>query len=84
MSRKTYPVASLVSDANTMLAAPGSTRDGRIAIAILVERVLMDTGNYKGFQYLASEFLPAAEQTDTNVLRDGYDDTRRRYFGGAS
>ena len=85
MSRKTIPVAEVVRRGNHMLAesVPGA-REGRIAIAILLEDVLMATGNYKGFQYLASEYLPAAEQTDGNVLRPDYDDSRRRYYGGQS
>jgi hypothetical protein len=37
----------------------------------------MDTGNYKGFQYV----LPGGEQvpTDATFTRD-YDATRRRYY----
>lgn len=79
--RQTVPVAELVRRTNRMLAAPGSTREGRQALASLLEEVLQQTGQYKGFGYQPSEYLPATEQTDTNVLRAGYDDTRRRYYG---
>jgi len=41
----------------------------------------MDTGNYRGFQYLSSEYLPVEEQVQgSQVLKDNFDDTRRRYF----
>jgi hypothetical protein len=63
-----------------MLAAPGGTAEGRQALAVLVENMLMSTGNYRGFGYLPSEYLPAEQQTNDRVLRDGHDDTRRRYF----
>jgi hypothetical protein len=64
-----------------MLAASADDRvSGRQALAIALESILMDTGNYRGFNYLRSEFLPSAEQTNGNVLRDGYDDSRRVYF----
>lgn len=80
MARKTVAVALLVGRVNRMLSAPGGTADGRIALAVLLEAVLHDTDNYRGFNYQRSEFLPADEQTDTRVLRDGYDDTRRVYY----
>lgn len=83
-ARKTVRIADVVRTANVMLAAPGSTTDGRIAVAVLLERVLMDCNAYKGFRYLDSEYLPASDQTPSSVLRAGYDDTRRAYFGGVS
>ena len=81
MARKTIEVAKVKDLINGMLA--NSTDDhveGRRALALALESVLLETDNYHGFRYLASEYLPAAEQTYTQVLRDGYDDSRRRYF----
>lgn len=72
--RQTLPVDILKNRVNRMLAAEGGTEDGRKALAVLIEGVLMDTGNYKGFGY-----LPAEWEKDGTGLRDGYDDTRRRY-----
>jgi len=80
MPRKTIRVTDLVDAANTILAAEGSTPEGRAAVAHLVSRLLMDANAYRGFTYLRSEYLPADQQTDTNVLRPFYDDTRRRYI----
>ena len=65
---------------NAYLAAESSTRDGRQAIMALVSNVLLDTGNYFGFNYLRSEFLSGEMQTDRNVLRDGYDNTRVHFY----
>ena len=82
--RKTIRIADLIHEANVMLAADGSTPDGRIAIAVLVERLLMDANAYRGYGYQRSQYLPAAEQTADNVMRPDYDETRRVYFGGAA
>ncbi len=76
--RKTVDVASLVEDVNRMLAAEGSTRDGRVALAVLIESVLMRTGNYRGFGYLGAEFEQKAD--GSTGLRREYDDTRRHYY----
>lgn len=54
--RKTVEVDTVRKIANDMLAYPGdileSNKVGRTAIAVMLERILMDTGNYKGFRYL--------------------------------
>lgn len=50
--RKTFDVESLLRKTNAALAAPGSTPDGREALAAMLENVLMETGNYAGFRYL--------------------------------
>lgn len=72
--RKTVAVADLKDRVNKILAHAPTTRQNRIAVASLLEGVLMDTGNYKGFQYLHTEL-------DLNgQLRPKHDDTRRRYI----
>jgi hypothetical protein len=78
MARKTLTVTALRDKTNSMLAAEGSTPEGRIALAVLLESVLFETGNYHGFNYQASEKVedPQGER----VLRKGYDDTRRVYY----
>lgn len=77
-ARKTYPVEDLKVFVNDALASESSTLDGRVAASIILERVLMDTGNYKGFQYV----LPGGDQVPTQVVAnsDDYDATRRRYY----
>lgn len=66
MPRKTVSVESLLRQANAMLAAKGSTPDGREAVCALLESVLLETGNYVGFRYL-----------DTNEVEGA--GTRRQY-----
>ncbi len=79
--RKTVKLTELIATANRMLASSvDSEQAGRLAVSVLLETVLFDHGAYAGFNYLASEFLPASEQTDTNALRPNHDDSRRRYF----
>jgi hypothetical protein len=73
MARKTVEIATVRDTVNRMLAAPNGTAEGRRALAVLAESILMSTGNYRGFGYLPSEL------SAPGVLRDGYDDTRRRY-----
>lgn len=89
MSRKTFEVDTLRERANALLVMPDSVNPletlrerqaQRIGAIALIESVLHATGNYRGFRYLDSEYLPAAEQTSDSVLRPGYDDTRRRYL----
>lgn len=75
MARKTYPVADLIDHANRVIDH-AKTMDERRAVAHLLESVLHETGNYKGFRYLSSEL------NDDGRLRDGYDDTNRYYYGG--
>ena len=50
--RKTFEVEKLKDLCNQMLAdSAKGVHQGREGIAIVLERVLMDTDNYKGFQY---------------------------------
>lgn len=51
-TRKTVPVEDLKKQINMMLRdSVDEAIEGRIALAIVLERVLMDTGNYRGFRY---------------------------------
>jgi hypothetical protein len=75
MSRKTIEVDVIKDWVNTRLQIPSSTHklDGesltpeqafRLGVSSLMEQILHATGNYKGFNYQASEFVPAEEMTD--------------------
>jgi len=83
--RQTVPVADVITWANARIAVDGqfAALDGltpdqafRRGVASLLEQILHRTGNYAGFGYPASELAAPGE------LRDGYDDTRRIYYGG--
>lgn len=75
-AKKTFEVAQLKAKVNYMLANGQGTRVSRLAHCNLLEEVLQETGNYKGYT-----FLPEAEVThpgtpDFQVI----DDTRRQYI----
>jgi hypothetical protein len=61
--RQTVYVADLRDRVNTMLRAKDGQPEGRVALSVLLESVLMEAGQYRGFTYLDRET----------------DDTRRRY-----
>lgn len=83
MARKTYSVSDLRDKVNNMLAhshANSADLNGslavaevgsRLALCTLLESVLHDTDNYRGFRY-----LDGAE----NVRLDNYDESARHYF----
>ena len=51
-TKLTKKAATILRDqVNAMLAAPG-TRDGRIALSVLLERNLHDSRQYRGYRYL--------------------------------
>lgn len=79
--RKTVAVTDLVARINQMIAkSPDDHAQARSALAIVAEVALHDSGNYRGFSYLPSEYLPADQQTSANVLRPGFDQTRVSFF----
>lgn len=74
--RKTIEVATLKAQANNMLAnSVDDMRDGRIAVALFIERVLMDTGNYRGFNHVKGVW-----DFTQNPPRLAGDETRRAYY----
>ena len=52
-NRKTITVEDLKVRVNNMIERSNSTPEARRALGVLLETVLMDTGNYNGFNYLA-------------------------------
>jgi hypothetical protein len=88
MARKTIPVDRVREIANAMLADSIDDRaEGRTAIAVLLESILMETGNYHGFQnpghpgpydYDTDATDPRWRWIDANGV--AVDDSRRRYF----
>jgi hypothetical protein len=73
MSRKTIPVETLTAKVNSMLALSTCSPVERLAMADVLEAVLHDTGNYRGFGYLDAKF------NESGKLVSG-DDSRRRYY----
>jgi hypothetical protein len=72
MARKTIPVEAVKAAANRMLAQSDDTmQQGRIGVYMLLERVLFDTDNYRGYRYVSPE--------DGDNIAGQLDDTRRFY-----
>ena len=71
--RKTNAVDNVRKIANRMLAdSIDDASEGRTAVAVMLERVLLDTGNYKGFRYLPGVIVDGVRRGD---------ETRRAYYG---
>lgn len=74
-SRKTIKVEDVKDRVNGFIAAhAANVPDGqatRMGMIDVLEAVLHDTGNYKGFRYLAST---------SQVHAGNYDESARRYF----
>ena len=72
---KTIALADLTLRVNRMLELSDADRGReRLALAILLEGILLDAGVYAGFNYLPSEFA------EPGVLREHYDGSRRVYY----
>ena len=81
-ARKTAEIKPIIDRANRMLAMPESdinNYSARMAVCWMLDSILLDTGNYLGFQYQASEFA----NDDHTLLKRDHDDSRRIYLGGS-
>lgn len=66
MARKTVDVSKMVDTVNEVLAQSECTPDMRQGMMNLLENVLHETGNYKGFRYLAINEVPKGELPGIN------------------
>ena len=73
MARKTIEVGKVLKIANNFLAAKHTTADERESVCAVIEAILFETDNYRGFAYLPKENYAH----ETGFEHDG---TRRRYF----
>jgi hypothetical protein len=88
--RKTFNVEEFKASINRMLAGSVITPEGRKSMIIILEDVLMQTGNYKGFRYLSEKEVPAGHKAGINhsdyfqptheELFDNTDNTRVCYI----
>lgn len=90
--RKTVDVSALLAEANRLLAHEDNivcNPSFRKGVAALIEKALMSTGNYQGFQFLTWEGggFAAWEAAGRPGFpeKDKYigDETKRRYLGEA-
>jgi hypothetical protein len=74
VARKTVPVEAVKRNANRMLRnSDDAMQQGRIGVYMLLERVLFDTDNYKGYKYISPN-------EDASNIAGELDDTRRFYY----
>lgn len=71
VARKTIEVGKVLKMANGFLAAENTTGEEREAVASLLEAILFETGNYRGYRYLPND------HNENDFASDG---TRRYYF----
>jgi hypothetical protein len=55
VARKTIEVGKVLKMANSFLAAENTTGEEREAVASLLEAILFESGNYRGYRYLNNE-----------------------------
>ena len=54
-ARKTVEVGKMLRMANSFLAAENTTADEREGVCALMEAILFETGNYRGYRYLDTD-----------------------------
>ena len=54
-ARKTIEVGKVLKMANSFLAAEHTTADEREALCAMIEGILFESGNYRGYRYLNNE-----------------------------
>lgn len=88
MERKTFKVDDLKVKINEVLQTSTCTADVRQGEIYVLEDILHSTGNYRGFQFLGADEVPAGELPGINWGFDNdyearffnTDRTRVRYF----
>lgn len=73
--RKTYPVETLKDKINADIRNADS-EEARLTLCALIESVLFDTNNYKGFAYIDEK----GHYTDPVRWNAKWNEYRRRYF----
>jgi hypothetical protein len=68
-SRSTVDVLWLLEDTNRILALPTVQADVKRGVALLLERVLFQTGNYAGFLYLSDRQKDGDWTPEENAAR---------------
>ena len=78
--RKTFNVEAFKQSINRMLAGSVIEPEGRKSMLIILEDVLMQTGNYKGFRYLTEKEVPVGHKPGINHS-DYFQPTHEELFG---
>ena len=73
---KTVNITSLKAKINRLLAIPDVKQDTKAVLATLLEEILMESGNYKGFNY--HKWLNGGHQ---DWVKDGEPEDKTPYYG---
>ena len=84
MSRKTIEVEFVKNRVNEMLANSTCSPKERRAMAIVLDIILHETGNYRGFRYLQLDSQYREDWVATVNAGTLNDELRGRYFGDES
>jgi len=69
--RKTFKVEALKNKINGMIRdLPDADTAGRETLQTLIENVLMESGNYSGFQYLSTRDMESSSNGTTVGIND--------------
>lgn len=55
MARKTFNIEDFLEKSNTLLGNPSVPQSHKVGVCTMVEYVLMDAGQYGGFQFVGEE-----------------------------
>lgn len=85
MSRKTFNVEVFKHDVNNLLSESECSSDIRMGYILLLEKLLHQTSNYKGFGYLKSNevpigSLPGIHWDNGKPIFENTDRTRVHYY----
>ena len=86
MARKTYPIAELVQDANEAIrwATVNNVDEQRsaacLSICAMIERILHETGNYHGFQWIDETGNQMTTEQAQNIKIDDPCYYSRRFY----
>jgi hypothetical protein len=85
--RKTVDIRKIVQIANGILSQRGGTAESRYTVITMLDSILLEAGQYKGYRYLTPmEVHPEDEpgifpSRDADKMFSGTDCTRRAYCG---
>ena len=78
--RKTFCVEEFKQSINRMLAGSVISPEERKSMIIILEDVLMQTGNYNGFRYLNEKEVPVGHKAGINIS-EYFQPTHEELFG---
>lgn len=71
--RKTADISAIKDEVNRILRGtwPGNTKDFRQGVIVLLENILWQADNYRGYRYLTNHELPGDVEPGVRYKADG-------------